>query len=605
MSCAAFYISIALRYGDLNIATFIPANILLQIFGLILITHAISFKVFGLYKGIWRFSSVPDLIRVSKATSLAVLFLVISIFFLTRLDAIPRSSFFIFGLVQLILLGGGRFAVRAWKDGKQIKSLALNAKRVLIVGAGEAGIRLAREIKSTPTSNLQVVGFADDDTSKSNRTILGIPILGELETLPQLVEALNIDLVIIAIPSATAKQMKEITKACIASNTKFKTLPKFDDLIGDRIDLSLVRNVKPEDLLSRQAINLDARSLGEMIKGKVALITGGGGSIGAELCFQLANFAPKQIIIFEQSEYFLYKIEQRINQSYPRLSCIPIIGDVKNAAKVEEVLSQYKPDLVFHAAAYKHVPLMEVNATACVKNNVVGTYNMATLSSKHNIEKFVLVSTDKAVNPTNIMGATKRIAEILCQNTQTNSSNKTQFITVRFGNVLGSNGSVVPLFKKQIEKGGPVTVTHPEITRFFMSIPEACQLVLQAATMGNGGEIFVLDMGKPVRIVDLAREMIFLAGLKPDSDIKIKYIGLRPGEKLYEELLANEETSLPTPHKKVRVAKSRQVANNFQEHLTKLIESSNNKSIRSAIQLIVPEFTEPSAMSEREKDLLH
>lgn len=557
-------------------------------FILIVITcvQAITFMSIGLYKGIWRFSSTPDLLRVIKGASIGVLLSMATLFLYSRLQDVPRTIFLIDWFILIVGLGSGRFAYRLWKDRRQFSS---TGQRTLIIGAGEAGDKLLREIRSNSKINLQVVGFLDDDLSKVKKSLLGLPILDTTSNLRNVIDKFEIEKVILAIPSATGDEVKKIFDLCLKSNIELQTLPTLSQMLDGRIELSLLRKVRPEDLLGREAVNLDISKLGSMLNNKVILITGAGGSIGSELCEQIARFNPRLLILFDISEYFLYNLENNLREKFPKLNFYPIIGDVKNFHRLNDIFQKYMPQIVFHAAAYKHVPMMEKNPIEAVMTNIGGTKNICELCEKYHAERMVLVSTDKAVNPANVMGTTKRIAEMVCQHFQEHSTS-TKFMVVRFGNVLGSNGSVIPRFREQIEKGGPVTVTHPEITRFFMSIPEACQLIIQASSMGNGGEIFILEMGTPVKIVDLAIQMIQMAGLVPHEDIKITYIGLRPGEKLYEELLATNENALPTTHTKVKVAWPRPLPANFNIQLNALFTSSS-ENVSKELKDFVPEST--------------
>ncbi len=415
---------------------------------------------------------------------------------------------------------------------------------MLILGAGDAADALIRELSAK--RDWRVVGLLDDGALKQGRQIHGVPVRGRIDEVRRVAEALDVSHAIIAMPAASHTARRKAVNMATEAGLKVMTVPSFDDIMTGKVTVSQLRRVELDDLLGRDPVVLDSAGLSSLLAGKVVLVTGAGGSIGSELCRQIARFGPSRLVLFELSEYALYQIEQEFRRAHPQLAIVCAVGDTRNRRRVEQVLRDYRPSVVFHAAAYKHVPLMEeVNAWEAVQNNVLGTHTLASASVHHGVEKFVLISTDKAVNPTNVMGASKRLAEMVCQALQTAAA--TRFVMVRFGNVLGSAGSVIPKFRQQIAEGGPVTVTHPDITRYFMSIPEAAQLVLQAGYMGSGGEIFVLDMGEPVRIVDLAREMIRLSGLS-ESDIKIVFTGLRPGEKLYEEVLADDERTLPTPH---------------------------------------------------------
>jgi len=516
--------------------------------------QAAVFWHFGLYRGIWRFASLPDLKRIVLAVGLAAL-LIPLVLVLFRVSAIvPRSVLILDPLLLVILMGGSRLAYRAWKEHRLTGMLHPDSKPVLVAGAGSAADFLLRELARNP-AGFHVVGLLDDSRDKQGRLVQGIPVLGTLADVATWAEKMEVDDVVLALPSAAHTVRKRITQVCAEAGLNVMTIPSLEDLVAGRVSVSSLRRIELDDLLGRDPVQLDDSGLHRLLTGQVVMVTGAGGSIGSELCRQIARFAPAKLVLFEQSELALYAMEQELPQRFRGLQIAPVIGDVKNAAWVNQVMAEHRPAVVFHAAAYKHVPLMEnANAWEAVKNNVLGTQVVAAAAQAHGVAKFVMISTDKAVNPTNVMGATKRLAEMACQAMQQVSG--TRFVSVRFGNVLGSSGSVIPKFQKQIEAGGPVTVTHPEITRYFMSIPEAAQLVLQAGLMGEGGEIFVLDMGEPVKIAELAKMMIRLSGADEDR-IRIEYTGLRPGEKLYEELLADDESTLPTPHPKLRVAKAR------------------------------------------------
>ena len=521
--------------------------------------QALVFWRFGLYRGIWRFASLPDLKRIVLAVGLAAL-LIPLVLILFRVSAVvPRSVLILDPLLLLILMGGSRLAYRAWKEHRLASVLHPSSRPVLVVGAGSAADFLLRELARSP-AGFHVVGLLDDSRIKQGRLVQGIPVLGALNEVADHARKMEVEDVVLALPSAAHEVRKRITQICSDAGLNVLTVPSIEDLVAGRVSVSSLRRIELDDLLGRDAVALDDSGLHQLLTGQVVMVTGAGGSIGSELCRQIAKFAPAKLVLFEQSELALYAMEQELPQRFPSLQIAPVIGDVKNAVWVNRVMAEHRPAVVFHAAAYKHVPLMENgNAWEAVRNNVLGTQVVAAAAQANGVAKFVMISTDKAVNPTNVMGATKRLAEMACQAMQRQSDRLpggTRFVSVRFGNVLGSSGSVIPKFQQQIEAGGPVTVTHPDITRYFMSIPEAAQLVLQAGLMGEGGEIFVLDMGEPVKIAELAGLMIRLSGADTDR-IRIEYSGLRPGEKLYEELLADDESTLPTPHPKLRVAKAR------------------------------------------------
>jgi FlaA1/EpsC-like NDP-sugar epimerase len=550
---AAWFFAYVLRFNFTIPAGFTFA--VWQTLPFVLGVQALFFYRFGLYRGVWRFASLPDLQRILKAVGVSALALAALIPFLQLSVVVPRSVLVLDPILLVLLMGGSRFFYRAWKEHHLIRFSQLQGEPVLVIGAGEAAIMLLKELERS--TEWRVVGLLDDKASLHGSYIHGVPVLGGMSQLEQMAGSLEVQQVIIALPSATHQTRQKVVHAAANAGVSVLTVPSFDDLMTGKVSISNIRKVEVEDLLGREPVVLDDVGLHAMIERRVMMVTGAGGSIGSELCRQIAKFRPSLLVLFEISEFALYRLEQEFPQSFPALQFACVVGDVKDQARVESVLRQYQPVVVFHAAAYKHVPMMENgNAGEALRNNVLGTLAVARACIANEVQKFVLISTDKAVNPTNVMGATKRLAEMVCQGLQ--GSGTTKLLMVRFGNVLGSSGSVIPKFREQIAQGGPVTVTHPEITRFFMSIPEAAQLVLQAGLMGQGGDIFVLDMGESVRIVDLAREMIRLSGFA-ENEIKISYTGLRPGEKLYEEVLADDEHTQPTPHPKLRIAQARSV----------------------------------------------
>jgi len=517
--------------------------------------QAVIFLGFGLYRGIWRFASIPDLRRISLAAGTSALAVPVLLIMLQRLNDVPRSVLVLYPLLLVMIMGGSRFVYRAWKDGQLLFPRQLDAEPVIVMGAGATSAALLRDLAGS--QRWRVVGLLDDDPTKLRSHLQGVPVLGALGDVSRVAARYNVATVIVAMPSASPASRRHAVELAVNSGLKALTVPALSDVLSGRVTASEVRRVELEDLLGRDPVSLDDVGLKEQLAGKSVIVTGAGGSIGSELCRQLVRFGPKMLVFVEQSEFALYRMEQEF-AGHP-VSCV--IGDVKDGRRMEAIFAEQRPDVVFHAAAYKHVPLMEGdNAWEAVANNVRGTWTVAHAAIAHGVREFVLISTDKAVNPTNVMGASKRLAEMVCQSLQTAAS-ATRFVMVRFGNVLGSSGSVIPRFREQIAKGGPVTVTHPEIIRYFMLIPEAAQLVLQAGLMASreaeGGRVFVLDMGEPVKIVDLARDMIRLSGFTED-EIRIEFTGLRPGEKLYEELLADGEATLPTPHPKLRIAKPSQ-----------------------------------------------
>ncbi len=543
---------------------------------------------FGLYRGIWRYASLNDLRRIVLAVLLAGL-LIPFVLWMLHVDLfVPRAVLVLNPLLLILMMGGGRLLYRMWKETGFYGRLKMSAEPVLVLGAGDAAVMLSKDLAKNPA--WQLVGFLDDDDGKQGCILNGAKVLGRLDELAHWVGHLDVEHVIIAMPSSTHQQRKRAIQLCNTAKVKALTVPSFDDLMSGKVAVSQLRAIELDDLLGRDPVVLDDAGLHGLLAEKVVMVTGAGGSIGSELCRQIARFAPAKLVLFEQCEFALYTIEQELKQAFPALEFVCLVGDVRDAARADEVMRQHQPVALFHAAAYKHVPLMERhNAWQAIRNNVLGTWTVARAAQRHGVGKFVMISTDKAVNPTNVMGASKRLAEMVCQALQPSGS--TRFVMVRFGNVLGSTGSVIPKFREQITRGGPITVTHPDITRYFMSIPEAAQLVLQAGLMGQGGEIFVLDMGEPVRIVDLAKDLIRLSGLT-EEDIKIEFTGLRPGEKLYEELLADNEHTLLTPHPKLRIAKARQADAAWLEKLLGWAESAAmpDEQVRAALQDWVPEY---------------
>ena len=551
------------------------------------------FIFFGLYKGIWRFASLLDLKRILIVVMLGAVFAPAILFMFDAKYVIPRTVLLLYPIFLLMLMGGSRFAYRLWKEysiyGAQLKK----GKPVIILGAGQAAISLVKELSRS--HQWRVVALLDDDLALHQREIMGVKVYGNLESLSHFHQVFQVKHVIIAMPSASQQQKRRAVDLANSLYLDVLTVPMIDDLISGKVNISQIRKVNVEDLLGRDVVNLPNNYLKHLIEDKPILVSGAGGSIGSEICRQVLKYKPSVLVCFDISEYALYQLEQELSRDFAVIKLIYVTGDVKNARRVQQILAQYAPNVVFHAAAYKHVPLMETNNVAeALANNVLGTYVMANASMQAQVEKFVFISTDKAVNPTNVMGASKRLAEMVCQSLEASPQSNTHFVTVRFGNVLGSSGSVIPKFKQQIAQGGPVTVTHPDITRYFMSIPEAAQLVMQAGDMGRGGEIFVLDMGEPVKIAELAKDMIRLSGFTQD-DIKIEYSGLRPGEKLYEELLADDEHTKSTPHPKLRIANARQADLLWLSKLIAWIESCHELdevSIKKQLVFWVEEYVE-------------
>ncbi len=512
----------------------------------------VIFWYFGLYSGLWRYASVDDIWRIGKTQFLGMLCFIPAVAFFHTFEGFPRSVFILDCILSFCFIAGIRFVSRLLRE-KFRPVIASKRKRVIIVGAGEAGVMVLREARVNLKTNIEVVGFIDDDRNKKNSRIQGVSILGACSEISLVVERYGIDEVIIAIPSAKGEVIRSIISHCQIPSVRIRIVPGLQKILNGDLEVK-PRDVKPEDLLGRETVAVNEKEIEGYLSGKVILVTGAGGSIGSALCRQIVNFKPKVILLFDHNENNIYYLGIEFLTKYPQIDFKIIIGDIKDIGLLKSVFSLYRPQVVFHAAAHKHVPLMEDNPVAAVKNNIIGSRNLIYASDHYKVERFILISTDKAVNPTSVMGITKRIAEMISQSKAKLS--KTKFMSVRFGNVLGSDGSVVPLFKKQIEEGGPVTVTHPEVKRYFMSINEASQLVLQAGGMGRAGEIFILDMGEQIKILDLAKELIALYGLKLEEDIKIKFIGLRPGEKLFEETLLNSEKDKTTKADKIYIAQS-------------------------------------------------
>lgn len=568
---------------------------MLQTLAWVLPLQAGIFLAFGLYRGLWRFASLPDLQRIVIAVGLGAVAVPVVLVMLQMTSVVPRSVLILYPPVLILLMAGSRFTYRVWKEHRLYSPLAALGEPVLILGAGEAGARLAKEF--THSRKWRIVGLLDDNAAKQGRLLRNISVLGPIAELPLWTKRFGVRTVILALPSAAHGVRRRVAELCAAAGVEALTVPSYDDLISGRSQLTTIRHVELDDLLGRDPVVLDSAGLGEWLGGRVVMVTGAGGSIGAELCRQIARFRPARLVLLDQSEFGLYQIQQSLQDDFPELPLATLVGDVKHVALVDQVLASERPSVLFHAAAYKHVPLMEEsNAWQAVRNNAWGTWVLARAAVVARVEKFVLVSTDKAVNPTNVMGASKRMAEMVCQSLQNGT---TQFVIVRFGNVFGSTGSVIPRFREQIARGGPVTVTHPSITRYFMSLSEATQLLLQAGLMGKGGEVLLLDMGEPVRIVDLARDMIRLSGADPDR-IRIAFTGLRPGEKLFEEPLATGEETLPTPHPKLRIAQARPGNRDAVDQMVAWLErdrAAGEGEVRVWLKKWIPEYAPPGSTS--------
>jgi FlaA1/EpsC-like NDP-sugar epimerase len=567
----------------------------------VLVIKTLVFGLFQQYRGWWRYVGISDLtgiVRASLVSTMVIFGLWVAGLYIDQIRRgipkvfdISQAVFVVDMFCTVLLLAGLRMAVRLYyEEFRTVETGKL--KRFLIIGAGNTGESLLREIHRMTVAEYDVVGFIDDDPAKQGIRIHDIPVLGTVEQLPEICKENNIEEVAIAMPSATVPQRRRVVQVCQGTKVRFRTVPSMTDLAAGKFRVSQIRDVDINDLLGREAIQLDMDLIEAFIKGKAILVTGAGGSIGSEMCRQICRFEPKLLLLVEQAENPLFYIERELRERFPDITMTAVICDITDIGRVESIFEKYKPEVIIHAAAHKHVPLMEGNPGEAIKNNVVGSRTVADAADKFGAGNFVMISTDKAVNPTSIMGSSKRVAELYVQDL--NRTSKTHFVTVRFGNVLGSEGSVVPIFKKQIAQGGPVTVTHPEMKRYFMTIPEASQLVLQAASMGKGGEIFVLDMGEPVKIVDLATELITLSGFKPGEDIEITFTGLRPGEKLFEELSIKGEDMQETRHPKIGIWKNIPMDRDRLRmrigELVALAKIGEHASIVAKIKELVPEY---------------
>ncbi|WP_426350451.1 polysaccharide biosynthesis protein [Alloiococcus sp. CFN-8] len=594
--CDIFFINLSLILALFFRFSFDIPGDLLDNYKLMLIPitliYIVTFKVFNLYRSLWTYASIDELVSIIEANVLCnSVILIINIFMPSRL---PYSVIIFAGILTSIFTAAFRLVFRFYRRFSILKNKVDKSsyKRVLIVGAGYAGISLLKDIEMNPQYCYMPVGFIDDDPYKKERSISGVKVLGSSEEIKEIVSIYEVDIIILAIPSLSKERRSVLLKSCNETGCEIKTVPGVWEFLEGRPYITQVRGIDLEDILGREPVRLDNEGIEEYIKDQKVMVTGGGGSIGSELCRQIASYKPQELIIIDIYENNAYDLQNELTRRYPELKLKVLIASVREKQRLDAIFNECRPSVVFHAAAHKHVPLMETSPGEAIKNNVVGTLNAAECADKYGVNRFVLISTDKAVNPTNVMGASKRICEMIIQ--AINSRSETEFVAVRFGNVLGSNGSVIPLFERQIQSGGPVTVTHRDITRYFMLIPEAAQLVLQAGAYAKGGEIFVLDMGSPVRIYDMAEDLIRLSGYEPHRDIKIEVTGLRPGEKLYEELLMNEEGLEETAHEKIFIGRPGEfdfdtVKKQIQEILD-VVRIGTREQVKDKIAEVVPTY---------------
>jgi FlaA1/EpsC-like NDP-sugar epimerase len=605
---AALYTALLIRF-EFSIPSFFMTSFL-HMLPYVLITKITSFYFFDLYRGMWRYTSISDLLNIIKAATASSLLVVAFIVFKTRFIGYSRSVFLIDWFLTILFIAGLRLIVRLFFEsysndgsGRRARpSLAgmlsrkrKNAKKLLVIGAGDCGEKIFREIQNNTSLPYQIVGFLDDNRNKIGRKIHGVPVLGLISEIGAAIKKVKADEALIAIPSASGQQMRIIVESCKDSGIPFKTVPGYGELIDGRVSVKTIRDVAYQDLLGRDAVKLDEKGIGAYIEGNCVMITGAGGSIGSELCRQVCRFNPKEVVLYERAESPLYEIELELKRNFKDIRIVPVLGDIQSSDHLFKTFDAYTPRTIFHTAAYKHVPMMEMQPWKAVENNILGTANLLNTVNKFDIDRFVFVSTDKAVRPTNVMGASKRVAEMLIQCQNHDPDSETKFAIVRFGNVVGSVGSVVPLFRRQIETGGPVTVTHPEVTRYFMTVPEACQLILQAGALcSEQVEVFVLEMGQPIKISDMARDLIRLSGFEPDVDIKIEFIGLRPGEKLYEELITEGEGIVPTSHKKIMTLRGEVCSlgqiNGKIDKLAQMAVEQNAEKIKAVLKKIVADY---------------
>ncbi|MBI5863194.1 MAG: polysaccharide biosynthesis protein [Planctomycetes bacterium] len=591
-----------LAYNFSNFGLWI-GTFFLRLLPIVVVVKLAIFAARGLLRGSWRYVSMRDVLQVTFASWLGFVAIFALYYGASNLRAIgvnfnpfegqdfPDSVFLLDFAGTIALVSGARIAVRLYHEEVQ-PVLEGAAPKLLILGAGNAGENVVREMNRQPVLQYRIVGFLDDDQAKWGATIHGVPVFGSIDKIREVCAEHAIDEILVAMPSATRAQVRRVIDLAQGTNLRFKTLPAIADLVAGRAQVQQIRDVDINDLLGRAPVQLDTDQVAKFIRARVVVVTGAGGSIGSEMCRQICSFRPERLLLIEQAEQNLFEIDRELRTKFPELTFVPYIADIADAGRVAAIFERERPSAVFHAAAHKHVPMMEYNPGEAVKNNVRGTMTVASVAAQHGVEKFVMISTDKAVNPTSIMGGSKRLAEMYIQ--ALNDRVGTEFITVRFGNVLGSSGSVIPIFKDQIRRGGPVTVTHPDMVRYFMTIPEAAQLVLQSASMGHGGEIYVLDMGEPVKILDLARDLITLSGFRPGEDIEIVFTGMRPGEKLFEELSIEGEDVSRTAHPKIGIWRKK--AEEWTplvaalEHLIGEADGLSRETLRDRLKHLVPEF---------------
>ena len=573
----------------------------------ILLVQSLVHWRLGLFHGLWRYSSTRDLVSLVKASSISTGILGGIWVLAGQPYGFPRSVAILFWLLSITLVGGVRFATRTVREvaiQSATPKSAIERRRILVLGAGDAGEMLMRDIVRSHGRRYEPVGFLDDNSAKQGALIHDVPVLGPLSRVAEIAESARVDEIILAIPSMRGRDLRKIIEACRPSGAAIRTLPAVEKLIDGEVTVNQLHDVKIEDLLGREAVKLDLDALSELLEDHVVLVTGAGGSIGSELCRQICRFRPKKLLLVDQAENNLFVVDRALRAEHPDIECVPFVADICDSRRLEAIFQREAPQIVFHAAAHKHVPMMESNPGEAIKNNVFGTKKVADQADRFRVKAFVMVSTDKAVNPTSIMGVSKRVAEIYVQ--ALSQQSHTRFVTVRFGNVLGSAGSVVPIFQEQIAAGGPVTVTHPEMTRYFMTIPEACQLVLQAGAMGKGGQIMILDMGQPVKVVDLARDLIRLSGLVPDKDIEIVFSGIRHGEKLFEELSVGAENATKTEHPKIFIGTFKPYEQDVVDRgLARLLECTDGADVmrvRGVFKEIVPEFRAGPGLASTEAD---